>query len=298
MLHGKGLKSLQGIVSFNVPMRRYTTIRTGGAAAALFQPESIEALADCLRLCKERRVSLLAIGAGSNIIVKDKGIDGLVIKLSSPFFRGVEACGTEIASGAGASLSKLSYIAERNSLGGLEFLAGIPGTVGGAIIQNAGAQGKSISGIIRDVKCIDRNGRLRTFKNRQIGFGYRESGLEKFIILGVTFKLRKRERNSIRKDTSSYIERRLLTQDYTSPSAGCIFKNPKARNLSAGELIERCGLKSKRIGDASVSGRHANFIVNRGHAQTKDILYLIALIKKRVRKNFGISLEEEVKIIG
>lgn len=291
------LKRLKGKTSFQVPMAKYTTMGVGGPAGALYMPESIKDLIDLVRLCKNRRFSFLAIGSGSNIIVGEKSTKVIFIKLTSPFFKKVEACGTRLSCGGGVLLSELLSIAEKSSLGGAEFLVGIPGTVGGAIIQNAGAQGGSISDIVKDIRALDKEGRVRSLNKAEINFGYRGSGLEQFIILGATFQLKKRRRKDIGKDINRHIKRRLSTQDYTAPSAGCIFKNPEGGAPSAAELIERCGLKGKRIGGACVSERHSNFIINRKNAKADEVLRLIALIKDRVERQFGIRLEEEVRIV-
>lgn len=293
----KELKELKGKISFRVPMTKYTTMGVGGAARALCQPESIKDLIDLIRLCKDKRLSFLAIGSGSNIIVSGKNTKKIFIRLTSPFFKNIEVCGTRLSCGGGALLSELLGAAEKYSLGGAEFLVGIPGTVGGAIIQNAGAHGGSISDIVKDIRVLDKETRVRILNRSQIDFGYRRSALEQFIILGATFQLRKRSRRDIGKDIRRHMKRRLSTQDYTAPSAGCIFKNPEGAGPSAAELIERCGLKGKRIGGAGVSERHSNFIINRKNAKADEVLRLITLIKDRVYRQFGIRLEEEVRII-
>jgi len=293
----KELKTLRGRLFFNTPMSRHTTIGAGGPAPAFYHPESLSDLTTCIKLCSKKGISLLVIGNGSNIIVADKGINGIVVKLSSPFFKGIGVCGRDVTCGGGLALSRLCHFAEENLLGGSEFLVGIPGTVGGAIIQNAGAYGISISDIIKDVRCLDRTGRVRILKRNQFRFGYRKSNLDGSIIIGATFKLVSRNKRVIRRKVDSYIERRLMNQDYTARSAGCIFKNPERSNLSAAELIDRSGLKEKAIGGAAVSKRHANFIINKKDAKGDDILNLISFVKKKVKRNFGIELKKEVKVL-
>jgi len=202
-------------------------------------------------------------------------------------------------------LNELCSFAERHSLTGCEFLVGIPGTIGGSAVQNAGAFGKSISGIIREISCVDGKGNLRKIGRDKIGFGYRETKLGNAIVVGATLRFIKGDKKAIRNRIKENIAKRLATQDYSAPSAGCIFKNPlpdkkitpEGRTLSAGELIDRCGLKGFSVGGAAVSQKHANFIINKKHAKAVDILRLISIIKKTVKKRFGIELEEEVKII-
>ena len=214
-------------VSFNAPMARHTTMRVGGPASILYHPKNLNNLIDFVKLCNKKRISFLAIGGGSNIIIKDKGTKKALIKLSSEFFKSIEVCQNNLVCGAGASLNRLCTVSESRSLGGAEFLVGIPGTVGGAIAQNAGCYGRSISELIKDIKVLTSDGRIKTLKGSQINFGYRKSGLEKFIILSATLRLSKKSRADIKKNISRYIGMRLSSQDYTAPSAGCIFKNPK-----------------------------------------------------------------------
>jgi len=297
LFQDKDFKNLKGKILANVDMRRYTTMRINSKVALLYQPDSLSSLIDCLMLCEKKRASFVIIGSGSNVIIREPCPNSIFIKLSLPYFKSIKICGTEIACGAGVLSNMLCHAAEENSLSGSEFLVGIPGTVGGAIIQNAGAHGSDTAGILKNIKCIDRKGKVVTLDRKTIKFGYRKSMLDKFVIVGATFNLEKNKRSNIQNKINMHIHQRLAFQDYSSPSAGCIFKNPKNTDLSAGELIDRSGLKGRRIGDASVSKKHANFIINKGKASAKDILLLISLIKAKVKKSFGVDLEEEVKII-
>jgi len=295
-----GLKvfcNLDGRFIPNAVMKPYTTMRVGGPARALYIPKQIRGLKEFILLCKRDKISLLPLGSGSNIIVSDKGTRKIFVKLSSPFFKKRVVCGNDITCGAGLSLNKFCNIAEKNGLGGAEFLVGIPGTIGGAIVQNAGAQQSEISDILRDIRCIDRSGNLITLTPQEAGFKYRFSSMKGLIIVSATFRLKRCKRATVKKRISRYIEERLLTQDYTAPSAGCVFKNPKTKRISAGELIDRCGLKGSRIGDAVVSHKHANFIINKGKATAKDILNLIQFVKKRVEAVEDVVLEQEVEVI-
>ncbi|NQT90123.1 MAG: UDP-N-acetylmuramate dehydrogenase [Candidatus Omnitrophica bacterium] len=293
----RALKGLKCIAGFRVPMAGYTTMRVGGPCAALCRPGSLEELVEFVKLCRRRGISYLAIGNGSNIIVADKGMNKVLLRLSSPFFKRIDSDGESLMCGAGLGLNMLCHAAERLSLGGPEFLVGIPGSVGGAIVQNAGAYGGSISDIIKEIMAVDRDGRVRVLKAKSAGLGYRKSSLAGLIIVKATFCLKKRSRTDIRDRLNTYTERRLSTQDYSAPSCGCMFKNPRNAGLTAAKMIDRCGLKGTRVGGASVSSKHANFIINRRHAKAADILRLIALVKKRVNKDYGVKLEEEVQII-
>jgi len=291
------IKNLKGKLLKGVQMKRYTTFRVGPTAAFLYHPDSAKSLIACVNLCKDKKKDFLIIGSGSNMILKDSSSSKLFIKLSTPAFRRIEICGNEIAFGAGVSSNMLCNIAEKNLLTGCEFLVGIPGTIGGAIIQNAGAHKSCMADVIKNVKCLDKNGRVFDINRKDIDFHYRGSGLDKLIMIGATVSLKKAKHSSIHNRINMHMHQRLLSQDYSAPSAGCIFKNPKNAKFTAGELIDRSNLKGRRIGDALVSKKHANFIINKGNAVAGDILSLIKLIKAEVKKNFQIKLEEEVRII-
>ena len=296
-IQGKAFSDLAGIFSQRVEMRPYVTMRIGGPAKALYIPKQMSDLIGLILLCKRYRISLLTLGNGSNMIVSDKGTRKIFVKLGAPFFKKAVVRGQEITCGAGLSLNRFCDIAEKNSLSGAEFLVGIPGTIGGAIIQNAGAHKKEISGILKQIRCIDLSGNLVTLDLKEADFGYRFSGIKGLLIVSATFALKKSNRAIIQERTIRHIEARLSTQDYTAPSAGCVFKNPANKKSSAGALIDKCGLKGARIGDAMVSHKHANFIVNKGKATAKDVLELIQLIKKKVGTEEGVILEQEIEVI-
>ena len=291
------ISDLKGRLLYNVPAMHYTTMRINGTIYALYIPDTIKDLMECLEICKENKIKVHVLGNGSNIIISDKCGKRLFIKLSSQFFQKIEVCSDSVICGAGALLNRLCNVSEAASLAGAEFLVGIPGTIGGGIIQNAGAHNISISDILHECSCIDKNGKIRIIEAGNISFDYRKSDLKGFIVIGAVFKLKKERRSRIRANIKNFMEKRLQSQDYSKPSAGCVFKNPKAGNRTAGALIDDCGLKGVRIGDASISEKHANFIINRGKATAEDIISLMALIKKRVKKKHGITLEEEVEII-
>ena len=290
-------KELKGRMLFKAAMKRYTTMRVGGIATALYEPQSTSDLVDFLKLALRNRTSIFVIGNGSNIIVSDKVIKRVAVRLASPHFKKVTMSGKCVICGAGLLLNNLCRFTETNSLSGCEFLIGIPGTVGGAIIQNAGAHNSTISDIVKHIRCVDQKGDIKILTPKEANFKYRGSGLKDMIIIEATLNLKKAKNVDIGKKISRYIEKRLISQDYSAPSAGCIFKNPQESDLTAAQLIDRCGLKGEKIGGASISRKHANFIINNKAATTEDILRLIALVKRRVKKKFDISLWEEVEII-
>ena len=281
----------------NALMKLYTTIRVGGPAIGLYIPEDLEDLEKFFLSCRKKKISLLPIGKGSNIIVTEKGLSNIFLKLSAPYFTRIILRENNVTCGAGVTINNLSNFAEEHFLTGAEFLVGIPATVGGAVFQNAGAHSEDVSCILESIECLSLSGNINTLSRKDIDFKYRYSGLKDIIILSAQFKLRKAKRRFIRNNIKKYLERRLSAQDYTAPSAGCVFKNPDNSDMSAGEMIDKCKLKGKRIGDAQISTKHANFILNKGHAGAEDILKLISFVKKRVKSVYGITLETEVEII-
>ncbi|MFH1645258.1 MAG: UDP-N-acetylmuramate dehydrogenase, partial [Candidatus Omnitrophota bacterium] len=256
----KYFKDLKGRFVSNVLMSRYTTMKTGGPGV-LYHPSSVSDLASFLRISKLRGISCLAIGKGSNIIICDNGANTVFVKLSDLSFKKIDVRENRIICGAGVLLNKLCFVAEKSSLTGLEFLFGIPGTVGGALVQNAGAHGGVISDIVEEMRALDSTGAEKVLRKKDIIFSYRNSSLEKAFIVEAVLKLTKGVVSKINKRTDDYMRKRLQTQDYISPSAGCIFKNPQNCGKSAGMMIEACGFKGKQVGGAAVSTKHANFIV-------------------------------------
>ncbi|MFA5068542.1 MAG: UDP-N-acetylmuramate dehydrogenase [Candidatus Omnitrophota bacterium] len=281
----------------NAPMRFYTTMKTGGKSIGMYIPENINGVKDMLFLCRSNKISLLPIGNGSNIIISDNGLNNVFLKLSSTYFKSAAPRGNDIICGAGVMVNRLCDLAQGLSLSGAEFLIGIPATIGGVVFQNAGAFGGSVSRILRYAECMDKAGNIRILNRDDICFKYRHSGLKGLIVLSACFKLKRSRKTLIEGLMNKYLTRRLSSQDYTAPSAGCVFKNPAGSAISAAEMIDRCGLKGRSIDGAQVSTRHANFIINKGHASSKDIIRLISLVKKRVKSVFNFTLETEVEII-
>jgi len=288
---------LYGKVTFNEPLALHTSMKVGGPACVLIEPETVKQLCALIKDAGGIGISVFVIGEGCNIIVGSEGIDNICVKLSAPVFREIKFSNTSVKVGAGASLSGLLIAAGEKSLGGYEFLSGIPGTIGGAIFGNAGAHDKTISSLLKEVEIIDPDGKINKIKAKDIKFDYRASDLGSNIIISAIFRFKKSNKNESKALSRTNLIRKINLQDYTAPSAGCVFKNPKGSAFSAGELIERSGLKGKVYGGAVVSGKHANFILNKNNAKSQDIMSLIELIKKKVKSDCGVKLEEEVMVI-
>jgi UDP-N-acetylmuramate dehydrogenase len=287
-------KSLKNRVKAKVPLAQYTTLRIGGAAEFFFTPQDERDLRLGLAWARRNRLPFLVLGAGSNLLVSDKGVKAVVARLNSPHFTRADFSKEKVQAGSGIMLAELLKLAQGRGLSGLEFLAGIPGTLGGALRMNAGAWGVSIADLLEEVKVMDSAAKIKTLRKNQIKFAYRKSGLADKIIIGAKLRLKKSAPAAIRKNIRGYLARRRSSQDLTHPSAGCAFKNPFGQ--SAGWLMDCCGLKGKKIGRAAVSAKHANFIINTGKAKAKDILRLMDLARKTVRRRFQINLQPEIQI--
>lgn len=287
-------KDFKGEIRFNQSLSRYTTFRIGGPAKIFVEPKDLDDLKFLLELAKKDKINILVIGNGSNLLVSDKGVEAMVVRLSAAYFRKLRRIGSVLEAGAGVSLSQLVRKASALNLKGAEFLAGIPGTLGAAVLMNAGTKDRSIAEVVKDVRVIDYDGRVKVIEKNKIDFQYRSSGLSRYIILGIRLKLTKGDKKEIRQTIKKYLNYRWATQDFKFPNAGCIFRNPP--RLSAGRLIDACELKGKHFGDAQVSLKHANFIVNRGKAKASEVIYLMSYIKRKIRQKFNISLKPEIKI--
>ena len=282
----KGLKK-------NESLAKHTTLGIGGPADWFCEIKTIPQLIKVVKFCRRQNIPLLILGDGSNLLVSDKGIRGMVMKVQSAKRK---AQSEKIIAEAGTPLKKLVQLALENSLSGLEFAVGIPGTIGGAVVGNAGTADKWIGDMIEEVEVLDQNGEIKKLSGADCQFGYRGSRFQKTkeIVLRVVLKLKKDSQEKIKQRMAEIIAKR--TNQPKEKSAGSIFKNPKEK--PAGWLIEKCGLKGKRISDAQISPKHANFIVNLGQANCEDVLKLISLVKGKVKRKFGIILDEEIKIVG
>ena len=280
----------------NEPMSQHTTFRTGGMADRFFKINNIDGLKEVLEICHGEGVTPLIIGNGSNLLVSDKGIRIPVIDIKNAA-QDIVVDDCSITSGAGVLLSKLSQTALDNSLTGLEFAFGIPGSVGGAVFMNAGAYGGEIKDVAVSVK-VYKDGQVMDIPASEMDFSYRHSRAmnEYMIILGVTVKLEKGNKEDIKAAMDDFTFRRKSKQPLEYPSAGSTFKRPEG--YFAGKLIMDSGLAGKSIGGAMVSPKHCGFIINHDNATSTDVYELIKFVKKEVNDKFGVMLEEEVKLIG
>ncbi len=281
----------------NISLAPYTTFKIGGMAKYFCEARNSEDVIAAVARAKKENLPFFILGAGSNILVSDKGFEGLIIKIQNTRYKIRD---TKIVADAGVLLSELVSKSAEAGLTGTEWAAGIPGTVGGAVRGNAGAFGISMSNIVREVKVLNiGTSQVQIFKNKDCKFGYRDSIFKKnknLIILSTELELRKGDREKSEKLIKDYLKQRKEKQPMEHPSAGSIFKNPEGQ--SAGYLIEQCGLKGKIVGGAMISEKHANFIVNLGNAKAKDVKKLIDLCKEKVKEKFGIKLEEEIEYLG
>jgi UDP-N-acetylmuramate dehydrogenase len=291
-------KNLRKRIKFQEPLKAHTTFKIGGPAELFFQPQTFIQLQEMVKSLRGADKKPLILGAGSNLLVSDKGVAATVIKLDSAAFRGIKRDGNMVVVGAGKPLNQLLAYCAKHGLSGLEFMAGIPGTVGGGLAMNAGVRvnkkNPAIGDLVETALVMDYNGKLLIFDRAKMKFGYRSSSLSRFIILSAGLKLTPGNKETIAKVTAGYILRRKASQDYSFPNAGCIFKNPPGD--SAGRLIDSCGLKSRRAGGAQISPKHANFILNTGGAAARDVLELVRLVRKEVKEKHKIVLKPEIKI--
>ena len=291
-------KMLTSVMTFDEPLAKHTTFGIGGPADCMVFPETREELSKLLKYANQKKISAIFIGSGSNILVWDKGFDGIVISLKKSFKNLTIKRNSQIIVEAGVMLGTMVKQAMAAEIGGLESLIGVPGTVGGALIMNAGAFGSEISKYFEEAKTMTIEGDTKSYKKGEIEFSYRHSTFPKNeILLEATFQCKRGKPAEILKDRKVASDGRKSNQPLKFRSAGSIFKNP-SDSLAAGYLIDKTGLKGTERGGAAISEKHANFIVNMGDATAADVLYLIKLAKKYVAKKFYINLELEVKLIG
>ncbi|WHZ04758.1 UDP-N-acetylmuramate dehydrogenase [Neobacillus sp. YX16] len=287
-----------GKVKRNEPLSQHTTMKIGGPADLFIEPSSLENIQKVMNLIKERQLPWRAIGRGSNLLVSDKGIEGVVIRLGSGLNH-LSINESTITVGGGHSLVSLSTLISKRGMSGLEFASGIPGSVGGAVYMNAGAHGSDISKILTRAHILFEDGSIEWLSNDEMEFTYRTSVLQKKrpgIVLEAEFKLTMGDRTAIVSKMQKNKDYRKETQPWNFPCAGSIFRNPLPNY--AGKLIEEAGLKGFQIGGAKISEMHGNFIVNAGNATAKDVLDLIQYIKDKILHLYGIKMETEVEIIG
>ena len=277
-------------------LAKHTTLRVGGPADIYVEPTNVEDLASVLKFCGENDIEFFILGRGSNLLVRDGGFRGVVICLAQPHFSKIQISGEKMFCSAGAKLKNVSVEAKRNGLSGVEFLEGIPGSVGGALRMNAGAMGGATFDAVELVQVMDFDGNISEMSPKQMSVDYRNCAtLKNHIALGAVFKCKTLPQAEIELRMKVFSEKRWKSQPAT-PSAGCIFKNPE--KIPAGKLVDELGLKGARVGGAVVSAEHGNFIVNDGNATARDVLELISIMKAKARAERGIELHKEVEIIG
>ena len=279
------------------PMAKHTSFRIGGPADVLAQPANEAELAALLKRAAEHAVPVTLIGNGSNLLVRDKGIRGLVIKLSN-LFSSITVDGNVMTFGSGISLAMASKKAASLSLSGMEFAVGIPGTIGGAVYMNAGAYDGEMAKVVTSVRVMDMQGKISELQASELDFAYRHTALQNsgLIVVSVTVALQPGEAESIAAKMADFSQRRISKQPLELPSAGSMFKRPVG--YFAGTLIEQTGLKGYTVGGAQVSQKHAGFVVNVGGATAKDVLQLISDVQSKVFAAHGVRLEPEVLVLG
>jgi len=290
------LGEIRGEVRFKEPLSFHTSLRLGGPADIFIVPQDVDDIRHALSYAEREGLPVEVVGGGNNMLVKDRGVRGVVLKLEGCLGR-VEFHGEEAVAGAGASLSALIREAMALSLGGIECLVGIPATVGGALAMNAGTPDGAIGEFVSAAYFLHPDGTLGEFKPGATAFTYRSFSFPTgAILIGARLRLHRRPQAEIQREIKQRLKLKKSTQPLALASAGCVWKNPSGDH--AGRLVEKVGLKGKRVNGAEISGKHANFIVNRGGATAVDVLALMDLMRDRVLAQFGITLEPEIKIIG
>lgn len=292
----RALLSEAAVVRSDEPLAKRTTLRVGGPADIYVEPVGEQDLAAVLRFAAEHALHWFVLGRGSNLLVKDHGYRGVVISLGQPYFSRIDVSGELMVCGAGARLKAVALEAKRHGLGGLEFLEGIPGSIGGALRMNAGAMGGAIFDVVQSVRVMDATGVVNQRRPAELRPVYRScAALRSHLALSAVLQANPTPREEIEQRLNEYSRKRWSSQP-AAPSAGCMFKNPTT--VPAGKLIDELGLKGTRVGGAMVSMEHGNFIVTDGTATASDVLGLIEVIKDRARAQRGIELETEVEIVG
>ena len=286
-------------ILFDEPMSNHTTFKVGGPAECYIKIDDIQDLRKVLKFAKDKNIAITVLGNGSNVLVLDKGIKGIVLNIRFNKIEMVNLDGKFFATiGAGVKISVFGHLLLKNELTGFEELSGIPGTIGGAVRMNAGAHGKEFKDIVNFVNCMDYDGNIKRFENEEMNFAYRSSMLKdkKYIVLEVGMQFQKGNEEEIKAKMEEYATYRKEKQPIEYPSAGSTFK--RGEDFITAKLIDEAGLKGYHIGGAEVSTKHAGFIINKGNATAKDILELIEYVKKTVEEKFNKKIELEIEIMG
>ena len=290
----KSIEDFSEILQREIPLASLTWLRTGGPAEYLLTPRTEAELLEVVQVCREQQLPIHILGSGSNLLVRDEGVRGVVIRVIEPVLGQVEVVGTTVTAGGGVLLSHVITEATRVGLGGMEHLVGIPGTVAGAVVGNSGGRNGDIGQLIQSIRVLTQDGVIAVRRGDELSFAYRRSSIQDLLLLSATLELHKDDSEELmRRMRKNWIMKR-STQPLADQSAGCIFRNP--RGLSAGALIEQCGLKGMSVGKARISDRHANFIVTEAGATSHDIEQLISRIRKSVAEKYAVDLELEIKV--
>lgn len=287
-------KVFKGHIALNEPLSKYTSFRIGGPADYYLEPLDREDLVRLVRFLQEKKIPYVLIGSGSNLLASDEGIRGAVINVGRGITK-LTAEGNVVTAEAGVKMAKFVDFCIQRGLKGVEMLPGIPGTIGGAVVMNAGAYGGEISDYLVEVEVV-RDGNIITVKKADAGYGYRRSGFGRDVVLSATFQLPLGDKAELMKLRRELLVKRNQSQPLNLPNSGSVFKNPTG--TYAAKLIENAGLKGRAIGNAQISEKHGNFIINKGKATAADVLSLIRLARTTVAEKFGVELELEVKLLG
>ncbi len=290
----KSIEDFSEILRRDEPLSQHTWLKLGGPAQYFVSPRTEAELLDVIKTCRSQRLPVHILGSGSNLLVREAGVQGVVVKVAEPLLGEVTVDGTSLTAGGGTLLSHVVAEAVRAGLGGIEYLVGIPGTIAGAVVGNSGGRTGDVGQLITSVKVLTQNNEVAVRRGDELSFSYRRSGIQDLLVLSATLELTRDDSEELtRRMRKNWIMKR-STQPLADQSAGCIFRNP--RGLSAGALIEQCGLKGLSVGKARISERHANFIVTEAGATSKDVEQLIGRIQKAVAEKFAVELELEIKV--
>jgi len=290
----KSIQDFSEILRRDEPLSQHTWLKLGGPAQYFVSPRTEAELLDVIKTCRSQQLPVHILGSGSNLLVREAGVHGVVVKVAEPLLGEVTVDGTSLTAGGGTLLSHVVAEAVRAGLGGIEYLVGIPGTIAGAVVGNSGGRTGDIGQLITSVKVLTQNNEVAVRRGDELSFSYRRSSIQDLLVLSATLELTRDDSEELtRRMRKNWIMKR-STQPLADQSAGCIFRNP--RGLSAGALIEQCGLKGLSVGKARISERHANFIVTEAGATSKDVEQLIGRIQKAVAEKFAVELELEIKV--
>ncbi len=290
----KSIEDFSEILQRDEPLSHHTWLRLGGPAQYFVTPRTETELLEVIRTCRRQQLPIHILGSGSNLLVREPGVQGVVVRVVEPLLGEVKIEGTSLTAGGGTLLSHVVAEAVRAGLGGIEYLVGIPGTIAGAVVGNSGGRTGDIGQLITSVRVLTQDNEIAVRHGDELSFSYRRSSIQDLLVLSATLELTRDDSEELTKRMRKNWILKRSTQPLADQSAGCIFRNP--RGLSAGALIEQCGLKGLSVGKARISERHANFIVTESGATSNDVKQLIGRIQKAVAEKFVVDLELEIKV--